>query len=423
MDFGLVTFSAWYLRKTILLLCFIFSSHGLFSQVHHISTLKKRVLPLKKNSFKKKIRRKRKRRIIIKRPVIRKRRFRGISSSSLGLSKVHVPVEFTKTYSKFFGVPYLPEQGKISPVKIWVEENTKPFTELIISWNALRPIQGSFVFKGSVKTINGWGPWYKFAEWKKDSQLTFFNSRATDVHVKSVRLEVQRNMLGHGFRVMVEAKDGADISNIHALFGCVSDLRQYKMNHGIAALPSVILKDVPRQSQMVLDHPRSKDLCCPTSMAMIVRYFNTKYDGVVSKPLHQEAVDFADLAHDHGADVYGSWPLNIAQAYEAAKGRVFFRAERLNSFKDLHEYLNKKIPVSVSVRGLLRGGAKTYNSGHYMVVVGWNADKQTILCIDPAFGASKRTLRAYDARHFLAAWSRSRNLSYISLPRQDFGEF
>ena len=404
----------------------MFFSTALHAHAHPIATPKKNppaVSTQKKVHYPKKIVRKKHRHTrIVKKPSIKKRRFRSLRTAHLGLSNVHVPIEFTKTYSKFFEVPSGSEGAQDRNSTIWLEEEVMPFTELIISWNALRPAQGSFVFKGSVKTIKGWTPWYRFAEWKPDTQLTFFNSRAMDVHVKSVRFEMQKNMIGHGFRVQVEAKGGADVSNIHALFGCVSDLRQYKINHGIAALPSLVLKDVPRQSQMVLDHPRHKDLCCPTSMAMIVRYFNNKYDGIIPTPLHQEAIDFADLAHDKGADVYGSWPLNVAQAYDAAKGRVFFRVERLNSFKDLHEYLAKKIPVSVSVTGLLRGGAKTYNRGHYMVVIGWNAEKQTILCIDPAFGATKRTLRSYDARHFLAAWSRSRNLSYVALPRQGFEE-
>ena len=75
----------------------------------------------------------------------------------------------------------------------------------------------------------------------------------------------------------------------------------------------------------------------------------------------------------------------------------------------------KKIPVAVSVRGYLRGGAKVYDNGHFILVVGWNNKKQRVLCIDPAFLTSAKTLRAYDIKSFLTAWGTSRNLSYIAV--------
>jgi hypothetical protein len=362
-----------------------------------------------------------------KRPPLKRRRrlrraLRVRRVNSHTLSTLNIPVAFTKTYSKFFGIPCIMTNENQELTRSWEQDDVMPFNELIVSWNALRPVCGSFIFKASVKTIHGWSAPCRFAEWKADTQKTFANTRVPNVHTKNVRLEVQNNLMGRGFKITVEARGGADISNIHALFGCVSDFSKYKINHGIKNLAPVVLKDVPRQSQMVLNHPRNKDMCCPTSMAMVVHYFNKKYDEPDLKPLNEEAVSFARAAHDDGIDKYGSWALNVAQAYEAAKGRVFFRVERLNSFKDLHDYLLKKIPVSVSVRGMIRGGAKTYASGHYMVVVGWNPEKETVLCIDPAFHASNRTLRAYSIQQFLAAWSRSHNMSYISIPKQAFAE-
>ena len=95
--------------------------------------------------------------------------------------------------------------------------------------------------------------------------------------------------------------------------------------------------------------------------------------------------DFADKVYDNGyLNIYGNWPLNVAAAHDATYGNVFFRVERLNFFDDLYKYLSKKIPVAVSVRKL-RGGATSYSNGHLMVVVGWNKEKQCVLCIDPAF--------------------------------------
>jgi hypothetical protein len=77
----------------------------------------------------------------------------------------------------------------------------------------------------------------------------------------------------------------------------------------------------------------------------------------------------------------------------------------------------KKIPVAVSIRGSLRGCAWPYNNGHFVVVIGWNKDKQMVRCIDPAFKNLRQTARWYHLSDFVRAWGKSRNLSYISLPK------
>ena len=74
----------------------------------------------------------------------------------------------------------------------------------------------------------------------------------------------------------------------------------------------------------------------------------------------------------------------------------------------------KKSPVAVSVRRL-RGGATPYANGHIMLVVGWNRIKRRVLCLDPAFGSNRATLKSYRLTDFLNAWSRSSNLAYVPI--------
>ena len=40
---------------------------------------------------------------------------------------------------------------------VWKEENLEPFDELILSWNGMRPLGGSFLFYVRVKTAH-WSP-------------------------------------------------------------------------------------------------------------------------------------------------------------------------------------------------------------------------------------------------------------------------
>lgn len=321
---------------------------------------------------------------------------------------------FSTTFTKFF------DHNSSAPAQelLWETPSTQPFTELILSWNALRPATGSFTFWISVKYgKNDWSGWQRMSEWGAQTQRSFVNKKNPYVHTKHVRVEMQKRTMGRGFKIKVTTSNGAKTNQIKALFACLSNLHLFSINKGPSTLPTTIIQGVPKQSQMVLKHPRYKDLCSPTSTSILVNYFKSKLETqAIMQPLRDYTVSFANKVHDRGRlDIYGNWQLNVAQAFDAAQGDIFFRVERLNGFHDLHGLLLKKIPVAVSVRRL-RGGALPYENGHFIVVVGWNQEKQELLCIDPAFTRTTKTLRWYKLRHFLAAWGRSVNLSYIPIP-------
>lgn len=326
---------------------------------------------------------------------------------------------FSKTMHKFF---YDGEIDSNEDSFVWESDSDFYFTELILSWNALRPDKGKMTFWVNVKYNNSWAGWQRLAEWCSHGQRTFVNKLNRYVHTKHVRVEMQRGLLGSAFKVKVAFQKGANPKNLKALFVCLSNLKKFKECSYKSDRPSVIVNGVPRQSQMVLNHPRYRDLCSPTSTGIIVNYFMKKIYGECPRDLNDYMVDFADKVYDNGyLNIYGNWPLNVAQAYDSTNGNVYFRVERLNGFDDLHKYLSKKIPVAVSVRKL-RGGATSYANGHLMVVVGWNKEKQSVLCIDPAFSRNSCTPKAYKLRSFIRAWGRSMHLSYIPIPRDQFWE-
>ncbi len=329
----------------------------------------------------------------------------------------NTPVNFSKTEARFFDENELAEDAQTC---LWECSNTVPFSELILSWNVLRPAFGSLTFWVNVKYgNNAWSGWQRMAEWGARIQRSFINKNNPYVHTKHVRVEMQHGSLGRGFKIKVGFNNGADPRGLRALFACLSNLKQFKLVRPPVTLPTTFIRGVPQQSQMVLDHPRFRDLCSPTSTSMIVNYFLARLNGSINdQPLSDYVVDFASKVHDRGRlNIYGNWQLNVAQAFDAANGDIFFRVERLNGFADLHACLMKKIPVAVSVRRL-RGGATPYQNGHFMVVVGWNQAKQKVLCIDPAFEG--KTFRAYRLWDFLQAWGRSVNLSYIPMQRDMF---
>lgn len=323
--------------------------------------------------------------------------------------------KFSKTLSRF--IDHEQDDLPNSNVYIWEEECNIPFDELILSWNALRPTIGHITFYVSVKH-NDWSPWHRIAEWGADSQKTFTNQLNPYVHTKYVKVEMQRNIFATAFKIKAVCAEGASKRSLNALFACISNMRLFRENKSLPAQPSLLVKGVPQQSQMVIDHPRARDLCSPASTSMIVQYFANKlYGRKAPLEMPNYVIDFAEKVHDDGVlGIYGNWPLNVAQAHDASNGDIFYRVERLNSFNELYDYLSKEIPVAVSVRRL-KGGATPYSGGHFMVVVGWDSNAQSVICIDPAFKGNRKTLKRYHLFDFLSAWALSRNLSYIPMPK------
>lgn len=327
------------------------------------------------------------------------------------------PKRFAQTLSKIFAE----DDYKTPELYLeWTTKTSMPFNELIISWNALRPEKGTITFYVSLYHHNHWSAWHRIATWQADSQATYTNVKNRYIHTKYVRTEVQKGIFASGFRIKALFSQGASKNSLHALFGCASNMNHFKTEPSLQLDKSCILvKHVPCQSQMILDHPRARDLCAPTSLSIMARYFIKKY--CHTKPqtsLHDFAVSFADKVYDHGThNIYGNWLLNSAQAYEAAGQKVFFSVQRLNNFHELYAHLEQSMPVAVSVRRL-KGGATSYANGHIMVVVGWDKKKQRVLCVDPAFEHNHATLKSYRIKDFLKAWGLSKNLAYVPLNKQ-----
>ncbi len=295
----------------------------------------------------------------------------------------------------------------------WHQQGVLPFNELIVSWNALRPKTGKYAFWVRLKGKE-WSGWLKYAEWGAAGQQSFSsrNNRAR-VNVDSV---IPRDGLATEFEVKVEATGGAELSDVRTLYACASNLNNYAVAKSIPGLESGFIDNVPQQSQMILKHQRAKDMCSPTSTSTVLSYFLTKADGSFDRGEIVDPVDFAALAHDDGHDIYGNWVLNVAAAYDVSGGKIPCCVKRLTGFHALHDCLLRDCPVVVSVQGPLKGSATPYQSGHLMVVIGWDATAKRVLCIDSAFGTNNATKVWYDSDEFCKAWGRRKNLSYVFMP-------
>lgn len=288
-----------------------------------------------------------------------------------------------------FSKTYFCASSAFSKSFSWEEKNTLPFNELILSWNGIRPKKGKWTFWVSLKDEE----WLKYAEWAPDSQRSF---KSVGNFAESYQDVVIPKELCTHFRIKVE---GEDLSQLHFLNVCLSNLA----NHAIIIpqnLPPVLLKGVPRQSQMILDHPRHRDLCSPTSTSTAVNYLLKK---------RIDPLLFANLCHDNEFDIYGNWILNIAEAYNQIRSRC--HVERLTDFNALHAKLMQGRPVVVSVKGTIPGAPRPYPCGHLMCVIGFDNGK--VYCIDSGFTDNESTFVGYEIADFLQAWGIRRNLAYV----------
>ncbi|EKD23404.1 MAG: hypothetical protein ACD_82C00062G0003 [uncultured bacterium] len=292
------------------------------------------------------------------------------------------------------------------------KEDIKRFSQIIFSWNSARPKVGGFLFH--IKTKNAkskkWSDWHKMFYWGSACQRSYYGSNSSSDYIH-VRLETGLNNLSEAFKVIIEPCGGADLGLIKSVCACISDFNKFKpdiIDSKLLNLKSVHIKDVPKISQRLLDHKESSRICSPTSCSMLLGFFNKYFT---------DALSFTDSVFDPalGSDgSYGNWCFNVAEVYCRSGGKVLCHVSRMNGFIDLYEKLLEGFPVIVSVRGKLEGGQKEYNSGHLIVVVGWDFISKSVICHDPAFYTNESTFVKYKLKTFLDCWGNSNKLAYVA---------
>ena len=291
---------------------------------------------------------------------------------------------------------------------LFKKEGISCFSQLVVSWNALRPIQGYYTFSGKIRDAKTkqWSPLHTMIDWGAEVQRSYLSRKGGTTHYAYVRMETEKEHLADGFCITVTAHEGASLCDIHSLAASVSDFTQFKPESvdTYTNYPSIFIKEVPKVSQFTLDHPEKDGLCSPTSTSMLVSYLTKK---------QVDPVLFAQAVYDDGLKKYGSWPFNTAHAYEQTEGKVLFAVARLNNFGMLHQLLKKGMPVVVSVRGALEGALLPYANGHLLVVIGYDAQSKKVICNDPATQEGNDVMRSYPLASFMSAWERSHRLAYV----------
>jgi hypothetical protein len=293
----------------------------------------------------------------------------------------------------------------------WSVPRIKSFDDLLLSWNADRPQEGHFIISSSLFTQNQWSPWLLYAVWGAQSQYSFLDTAGdAPVHSFQDQIELLENEIATGFRIRIEACDGATLENFYHIYACASLLKapQPTWSPPIHSLPSLPMQGL---SQMCLDHPRKDNLCSPAATTTAVRYL---LSGKELDPLK-----FAKNVYDAKFDIYCNWPFNVAQAFVELGPQWQCFCARSAGFEMISQHLTKNLPVVVSLKKKATRRRMPSSNNHQLVVRGYDASTKRVLCIDPAFPSDEQTMTGFKWEEFMQAWSEKSYLGYFFLPREN----
>ena len=160
---------------------------------------------------------------------------------------------------------------------------------------------------------------------------------------------------------------------------------------------------VPYKSQGWLPDSISGKTCSPTSVGMVLNYYNLDYS----------TIEVAGAVYDKYNYIYGNWPYNAQAAYILGMNRAWIG--RHNSFNELAGELADGKPVVISIaiddNQKLTGAPYKTTEGHLIVVRGFDQNGN-VLINDPAADDIEQGMVTYDINELTDVWVGHDGIAY-----------
>lgn len=278
------------------------------------------------------------------------------------------------------------------------QTSTQPYNQGLPSWNGTAPdANSSFLVQMRFPYGGGWSPWLTVGFWKRYWWSSYGVTSYGGGYVDIDYVKLSSYVSSWQFKVTL-MRSGLEVSSptVHKISFFVSDSRttaSADISQIVSDAPDEIFVPTEFIYQYAVDPDIGGSICSPTSVAMILRSYNTSVD-----PL-----GFALDTRDPYYSIFGVWPRVVQNASEyGLDGAV----TRYRSWSQAREVLAGGGRISMSV------GPPLY-AGHLMMLAGFSSGGDPIVH-DPA--RSDGYAYVYDKTQLSRSWFEKGGVAYTFYP-------
>ncbi len=282
-----------------------------------------------------------------------------------------------------------------------------PFDNAVLSWNAETPAGTHLEFQLRAGGSGSWSPWFTMGTWSSSGGASVRGQGNAWGDVDVDTLELARKATAFQYRVTFTTDDPSLTPRLRAVSIVYADT-SVPLAGPKPTLLAGWARDlpVPQYSQLQEDPAVAREICSPTSLAMVLNFWGKDksvrevYKGV----------------RDARAGIFGNWPLNVA--YAGALGFDTY-VDRFHSIEQLQNEIAQGRPAIISIRfgpGQLDNSPIPSTTGHLIVVRGFTPQGDVIVN-DPIAPDNAGVRRVYKRAQLARIWQDSGGVVYLVRPR------
>ena len=291
------------------------------------------------------------------------------------------------------------------------QTSTRPFHDLLISWNSDAPAGTGFVVELSVRSDGDpWSDWLFVGDWGDVPVLPKTSVCAGGkVDTDFFRGEEAFNSARVRVRAFVNASATKREVVVERLALCFSARKALvvRATEPSKSAESKRVLDVPFRSQKTEKPEIAGRICSPTSLAMVLAYRG------VDRPTDVVAA----RAYDAANDIYGNWPRNIQAAYSLGVPGYLTRCVCWSEVEDMIA-IGQPVIASIGVKaGQLAGAPYAQTDGHLIVITGFDAEGN-VHVNDPAVSDPLKGKLVYKRADMQTVWLDRGGTAYVLLNKR-----